>query len=303
MTLKPRLESFELKVLRSLNIRMNLKINEQSNYMYLKKGYDGERLFDKWLETLTNAHLILNDLLLEYNGTVFQIDTLLFYSDKIYHFEVKNYEGDFYIEADRWYALTGKEIKNPLLQLKRTESLLRQLLVKKRFNHTIESYLIFVNPKFHLYQAPLNLPIVFPTQLTRFMEKLKNKHSKLKDSHKKLAKELLSIHKDETPYNRLPEYQYDELEKGLICPLCHSMYTTFKPILVCNSCGEKERYPTAVLRAIEELQTLFPDKKITTSLIYDWCKIIKSKSTIRKTLKKKFKLVGYSKASYFVNHE
>lgn len=283
---------------------MHLKIKEHNNYIYLEKGYDGERKFDKWIETLSNEHLILNDLLLEYNGTVFQIDTLLFYSDKIYHFEVKNYEGDFFIEADKWYSLAGKEIKNPLLQLKRTESLLRQLLVKKSYNHhPIESYLIFVNPEFQLYQAPPDLPIIYPSQLTRFMEKLKNKLPKLKDSYKKLAKELLSIHINETKYSRLPEYQYDELEKGLICPVCHSMYTTFKTILVCTSCGGKERYPIAVLRAIEELQTLFPNKKITTNLIHDWCKIIKSKRTIRKILSKHFKLLGHNKSSYFVKRE
>ena len=49
-------------------------------------------------------------------------------------FEVKNYEGDYYYESDRLYMKPKSEINNPLIQLKRTESLLRQLFQSLRFN-------------------------------------------------------------------------------------------------------------------------------------------------------------------------
>ncbi|WP_264736692.1 nuclease-related domain-containing protein [Cytobacillus firmus] len=46
--------------------------------------------------------------MLDYSSTLFQIDSLLITVDCIYSFEVKNYEGDFYIEQDRWVHRTIK---------------------------------------------------------------------------------------------------------------------------------------------------------------------------------------------------
>jgi hypothetical protein len=191
------------------------------------------------------------------------------------------------------------EIKNPLHQLQRNESLFRRLLQDLGFNISIEPYLIFVNPEFQLYQTPLNLPIIFPTQLNRFMDKMKKRPSKLKDSHSKLAKQLLSLHLKEIPYSRLPEYHYEKLEKGIACPLCHTFYKHFtKTTLQCTSCGGREEYSTAVLRSIKEFKLLYPKRKITTNQINEWCHIIKAKKTIRKILSKNFKLIGYGKSSF-----
>ncbi|MFV8826503.1 nuclease-related domain-containing protein [Alkalihalobacterium sp. APHAB7] len=67
--------------------------------------------------------------------------------------EVKNYAGDFLIENDNWFSLPKKEIKNPLLQLKRSEDLLRRLFQDNGMNLTVEPHLVFVIPGFHLYQV------------------------------------------------------------------------------------------------------------------------------------------------------
>ncbi|MGN7297807.1 nuclease-related domain-containing protein [Ferdinandcohnia sp. SAFN-114] len=56
------------------------------------------------------------------------MDSLLVSPPKIHIFEVKNFEGDFLIEDNRMRLISGKEIKNPLIHLSRTESLFRQLL-------------------------------------------------------------------------------------------------------------------------------------------------------------------------------
>lgn len=169
MNVKSRDESLQLKALRSLTNRMKLSKKEKNDFLNLEKGFKGEQVFDDWLEHLSFEKLVLNDLLLECNNTLFQIDTLLLSPDSIYLFEVKNYQGDFYVEGDRWFASSKIEIKNPLLQLKRTESLFRRFLQVLGNPLPIESYLIFVNPEFHLYEAPLNFPIVYPTQLRRFI--------------------------------------------------------------------------------------------------------------------------------------
>ncbi|OIJ19135.1 hypothetical protein BKP45_14290 [Anaerobacillus alkalidiazotrophicus] len=144
------------------------------------------------------------------NNTNIQIDSLIISPVKIYLLDVKNYEGNYYIESDRWYSMPKSESKNPLLQLKRTETQLQRLLEDLRINLSVESYVVFVNPEFHLYQAPIDEPIIFPTQLNRFCNKLNLNTSKMKVNHSNLAEKLLSIHLSESPYKRIPDYNYDE---------------------------------------------------------------------------------------------
>ncbi|MFC0414338.1 nuclease-related domain-containing protein [Cytobacillus solani] len=215
MVIKPRSESKELKLYRMLNMRMDLSVEEVQYYGSLEKGFEGEIQFDAWLESLPESEnrLILNDLLLECNHTTFQIDSLLLVDETLYVFEVKNYEGDFYIDENgRWLTLSKKEIKNPLLQLERSESLLRQLLQNHGIKTHIEPYVIFINPNFQLYQAPLGQPIIFPTQLKRFSKKLPVKPANRKGIQ--IAEKLLSIHLKESPFKRLPKYTYEQLKKG-----------------------------------------------------------------------------------------
>jgi len=143
------------------------------------------------LEKLSGNYLILNDLLLEINNTIFQLDSLLIAQQIIYLFEVKNYEGDYYIKDDQWYSsFSGKEIKDPLLQLKRSESLLRKLLESIQSNFLIKSYFVFLNPEFTLLQASKELPIIYPNQINRFVKKLNPQFlSKLNQRGTKLAEQ------------------------------------------------------------------------------------------------------------------
>jgi hypothetical protein len=77
---------------------------------------------------------------------------------------------------------------------------LRQLLLNLGFNPQIDASVVFINPNFTLYQAPLNKPFIFPTQLDQYWDKLNTKPSKLNRKHKKLADQLISLHITESPY-------------------------------------------------------------------------------------------------------
>lgn len=46
MPLKPRTESDEMKILRSLNARMELSFEDKQHYSYLKKGYEGNYYYE-----------------------------------------------------------------------------------------------------------------------------------------------------------------------------------------------------------------------------------------------------------------
>ncbi|RFU69541.1 NERD domain-containing protein [Peribacillus saganii] len=301
MIIKSRSEPRELTLMRYLKTRKDLSANDENYFSTLEKGFKGEQMCDVWLGNLSDSWLIINDLCLERNNTVFQIDTLLVSHDIIHLIEVKNYEGDFYIEDEKWYSTSKSEIKNPLLQLKRSESLFRQILKDLGFTSQLEAHVIFINPEFHLYQAPLNLPIIFPAQLNRFKNKLNLKSPKLKDKHIRFAEQLVSCHLTESPYTRLSSYSYDLLEKGMPCAICTAFITELTGgLMVCNNCSCKEGVSSAVKRCVDEFQILFPDRKITTNVIQDWCKIIQSQKTIRRVLQKNFKSVGVGRSRYYV---
>lgn len=301
MVIKHRSVSVELKYLRSLMVRSQLAEKEKLYYMQYERGFEGEQKFDGLLKTvLTDDCLILQDLLLEYNNSFFQIDTLVIAPQKIYIFEVKNYEGDYYIEADRWYSVTGNEIKNPVHQINRSETLFRQFIQPLKINLTIQSQIIFINPEFTLFEASRKLPIILPTQLNKFLQSLTHSSTKLTQYHKKLADYLINNHVKNSPFTRLPNYQYDHLKKGVICDKCKSYMSFFnRKKLFCQSCNTTENIEVSVIRSVEEYKLLFPEKRVTVSNIMDWCMIIK-KRTIRRILQENYKQVGTNRFCYYI---
>ncbi len=300
MLLKPRTISRELRALRSLNARMILPPKDRKHYFNLEKGFQGELLFDEFTARLQNDLFVLNDLLLEVNNHIFQIDTLIITQSIIYPFEVKNYEGDYVFESRSFQSLNKKEIENPLDQLKRSKTLLRQLLQNLRIQLPIEGFVTFVNPAFTLYQAPLNEPIVFPTQINRLMNKLNETPSKLTPLHRKLADQLISLHLNDSPFTRLPSYSYDQLIKRIICSRCYSfMMPLGENKLICERCEYEEDAVSAILRSVEEIKLLFPNIKITTNIVSEWCQIFASKKKISRILKENYSLKGYGQWSYY----
>lgn len=297
---KPRSKTIELKTLEFLERRISLPAKTQMHYNNLVKGYEGELRFDEMIGNLVSDHLILNDLLLEVNNTTFQIDSLIMIQENIYLYEIKNYQGDYYFQGDQLFKRPQFEIINPLYQLSRSESLLKNLLLQLGFNPQIKSFVVFINPCFTLYQAPLDKPFIFPTQLKHHLEFLNSTAAKTTERNKKLANKLLSAHKTVSPYSQVPFYDYDSLRKGIICFRCNSFFVTVKHSkCICDTCGYIEDTAAAVLRAIREFQFLFPNNKITTNKIYDWCQVIPSHRTIRRILAKNFTAFGTGQWTYY----
>jgi hypothetical protein len=300
MILKYRYESAELKMMNLLEPRMEFTEKEKQRHFKLRKGYEGEVKYDEWMDGLLIEHLTLNDLLLEMNDTTFQIDSSVIVQDALLHFEVKNSEGDYYYEDELLKKMNGTEIKDPLLQLERSTSLLRQLLNSLAFHIEIKSYVVFINPEFTLYLALKNAPIILPSQLNRFMKKLNKKHSCLNNMHKKLAEKLLALLKVDNPYKRMPVYDYERLKKGIICGGCHHFLNTIvKSDFVCSHCGSHEKIDDAVLQSVAEIKLLFPERKITTALVYEWCNAKVPLKTIRRILNANLKSVGERHTRHF----
>jgi len=77
----------------------------------------------------------------------------------------------------------------------------------------VEASVIFINPEFTLYLAPMNLLITLPTQVNRFINDLNKTPSMLNDGHKKLAQKLISLHQTKNPFTILPKYIYEQQPK------------------------------------------------------------------------------------------
>lgn len=300
MIYKSRTESAELVMLRSLDNRMEVPEKDKQHYLSLQKGYDGEVMFDLLTSNLQCECIILNDLLFKINNTVFQIDSLIITAALLHFYEVKNFEGDFYYESDRLYTKSKTEINNPLTQLNRGVSLFRQLLQSLGFNMKIDASVVFINPAFTLYQTPLNKPFIFPTQIDRYIRTLNMIPSKLNNKHMKLAEQLVSLHCHDSPYKQLPTYTFEGLRKGITCFNCSSFSLASEGHnCICGDCGYEEKVAEAVIRSAKEYKLLFPDMKITTNLMYEWCGVVESKERIRKILGKNYKKLGVRQWAYF----
>ncbi|PEQ90299.1 nuclease [Bacillus sp. AFS006103] len=300
MPFKSRTKSDELKILSYLNTRMNLLENDKQYLSNLKKGFEGEVMFDLLTEKLQCNCLILNDLLLKVNHTTFQIDTLII-KDALHFFEVKNFQGDYYYEDKEFYSNKSDiEVLNPLVQIQRGESSLRKLLHKHGFNFPITSNVVFINPEFTLYQAPKNQPIIYPTQINGFIKNFDRISSKLNGRHRKLAELLVSLHSAKSPFTQVPSYDYHSLKKGNTCFVCHSFSMTVEGrVCRCLNCGHEELVETAILRSVEELRILFPGIKITTNIVHEWCRIVESKKRIGRILENNFKISGVHQWAFY----
>lgn len=301
MLLKARTESEELLALRSLDTRMELTPKEKFHYQNLERGYEGEVKFDSMLQDLCEERYIINDLLLEVNNSFFQIDTLLISQGIIHLLDIKNFQGDCYLKSDNLYSVTtGREYKNPINQINRSASLFRQLLQNLNQQYLVDASIIFINPEFTLYQAPLEQPFILPTQVNRFLRDINKGSSQLNDGHKKIAQKLMELHQSKNPFTKLPSYTYEKVKKGIFCRNCKSFHITIKHHnLVCNNCGELEKIDQAILRNVKEFSLLFPNQKITTQAIYDWCKLDLCKRTYSRVLKANFNSIGNTKNTYY----
>lgn len=132
------------------------------------------------------------------------------------------------------------------------------------------------------------------------MKKISESSSRLNKMHTKFVEILMSQHINESPFSRVRDYDYTTMRKGIICEKCKFFFVICnKRDLVCDTCSHKETVESAILRCTEEVKFLFPEKKITTNTIHEWCNTLVSKKTIRRILSRHFKKMGHGKYTYY----
>ena len=300
MIIKARVKSIEMQILKFLYIREVLNKNEAARYLRILKGFEGEVQFDELLEKLITDCLIVNDLLLEWGDKFFQIDSMLIFSDAIYIYDIKNFEGDHYYDHEKFKKRPDIDMNDPCLQLQRCETLLRRLLKQLGYHYPVNASLVFINPQFTMYQAPMDKPIIYPTQLDQLIKNLNARPSKITEHQRRLAEKLNSLHIPKFPYQQPPEYTFESLPKGPFCFQCHSFNVgVMGKNCVCKDCDYEESTTTTVLRAAEEFKCLFPEEKLTVNGIFEFLNALLTKQQIRRALKKIYKLIWVGRWSYY----
>lgn len=300
MIYKERIKPKTLLIRECLSRRMVFTKEEQDIFYNQGKGFDGEGQWDLRTGKLICDCLVLNDLFLEVKGNSFQIDALLLANNKIYLYDVKNFEGTFYYEDGQMFFPSGKEIKNPFRQLETAASSLRRLLQQLGYSYPIEMAVVFINPTFVLFQAPLDLPVLFLPQLDVHFQMLNRIRTPITARQKRLAEKLCSLHIKESRFEKRPVYHYEDVRKGACCARCKS-FSLFETghYCACRECGHRERTAELILRHVSEFQLLFPELKITTRSIQEWCQIIKNPLKIQRVLKRTFTSTGRYKGMHY----
>ena len=93
MAYKDRIKPEVLRIYEILLTRTKISKDAYYYFLNLKKGFDGESLFDEYTKQFKIDHLFLNDLQLEIRNSSFQIDALMISTKVLVLYEIKNFEG------------------------------------------------------------------------------------------------------------------------------------------------------------------------------------------------------------------
>lgn len=217
-------------------------------------------------------------------------------------FEVKNWSGSFVYQDGQFMSRrSAKPYKNPTEQLGRCVSNMQYLLRKLGYDFEVIGRVVFINPSFYLYGAPLDQPFLFAPELADWVKGLNRFDGWVNERHRSLAALLVS--KDcpaKVDFEILPEFTFNGLKKGLDCCSCGSFTTKVVGQRVrCLDCGAVERTEEAIVRMAEELAQLFPKTKITSRLVGEYCGGRLSRQRINRSLSGKYEGRGRTRGRHF----
>lgn len=297
LEIPPELLTYQILLQRSL-----LSRDEWMQHDRLHQGYVGEKVLEQFIHDVKSDKMIaLFDCLFEVNETEFQIDCLLLTSDTVILLEAKHYNGDYFLENEKFFHFkTKREIRSPLLQSERAKYLLKQLLSQLGVNLDVQSYIVFTNKNFHLYGSMPQLPMIFRAQLERFLQKIDANAGGLTDQSHRLARLLSKRKKEQSRYARMPKYNLDEMKRGVFCEGCRGeLERENRHQFICMHCDIFYQVSQVILYATATFQILFPKEKITTKTIVEWCGGVLTRKGIRSTLQKHLQYHENGRYSYY----
>src|SRR5690625_3725187 len=136
-----------------------------------------------------------------------------------------------------------------------------------------------------IYEATPRLPMIFPAQVRRFLQKINANVPVPTENTMSLLQRLGGKRKERSSFERLPEYDLSQLRRGVFCEYCFAeLLRLGRQRFVCSQCSKDFHIDDLVLFAIAQFHLLFPQDRITTKRIVDWCGGVFSKNGIRRIL-------------------
>ena len=304
MIYKKRKKPTVLAMLEVLHNRSQLGAKVHKYYINQKKGYYGECCFDVLTQKLVCECLVLNDLPFLDDGNEFQIDALIITAYAIYLYEIKNYEGTYYYKEGFFHSVFSDfKFESPIEWLNRKETYLQKILHDRGINLPIKSFTVFINPEFTLYDISYSEKVILPTAIPKHFRQMNQLDGELNQEHTNVARKLCEVSAKYIPRLKgVPDYEYEDLKKGLICENCgdfiHEVQDKRKTI-TCTGCGHRELAADCVFRHMEECIMMFPERKLAVKLVYSWCGGTVTEKRIRYAFKKNYQAQGYGRGRYY----
>lgn len=281
-----------------------LDVDQEKDFYRETTGFIGEKIIADILEKeLVVKPLIIFDYRFEIDGNERQIDCLLIFQHECILIEVKNYTGEYLFDSNEMYFASNKERleQQPFSQIGTTKSMLKKLFDEKDIRMKITEKIIFPNQDFYMYNDHRDLPTVYAATLSQFIDELNKKSCWLNDKHQNILQKLMSSRVSLSKYYLPIQCEFEVLKKGITCGQCEGwLQLNERKKLVCNTCAQNENFDTAIIRGAKEFSTLFPDKKITISVMAEWIDYKISRSTLYRILNKHLKAEGSYKSRYYL---
>lgn len=267
MILNARKVSKELLFYRALSRRWELNPKLQKLWMNQERGYEGEIIYDQiYDESLSHLH-IFRGVYLNIENSMVQCDSLIVSDNGFLVHEIKNYNGNYKYESEKWFVRNFEISEDPLLQLRRTMSRLVKLRYENNINFEVEGRVIFPNVDFALECSDEKVwpATIMRNQLKRYLLSLKD----LPVTHyADSLVEIIQSHMVEDPYfDKVADF--DQLKKGAYCRACGSFDLIKTNVhFNCQVCSHQDTIHTVVLSAIADLNILFSNQDITRNKVW-----------------------------------
>lgn len=244
-----------LTVMKCLDGRVAFDEKEERYFRNWMSGALGEALVENGAMFLDRHVARIHDLVIVEDRTC-QIDALWIGSRSIYLLEVKHWEGVYTVDAQGFQVIAH----DPLHQLERTKRMVERILKRMGVTLPVEARLVFTNPNMTLYGLSQEMPIVMPSQIERYFQKIAAAESTISDWQIRLGKKLAELHATHNPHQNLMAYTRESVRSGILCAACRvPMQTHNRWKLMCPECQAVEKKADCFHRTRWELEVLFPE--------------------------------------------
>ena len=293
-----RNKSLRHRVLESYYYRTKLSHGDYRNLVDEIQGYRGELEYDVVMSELRADFLLVNDLMVPYGKSQFQVDGLVGYGDTIIHHEVKNYTGTYVMGGEECVSEQGHRI-DLYSQISSVNTRLYNLARRWGYRIKIISYTIFIHPEFQINGLDNDGRIVFAHQFPAHVRELLNNPLEPSTQVKGFLERLMDI--DNLEYRPPDMPYYTDTRPGILCPHCHSFEKTgTRQTWGCGKCGFEEKVLDAIGRTVMEYHEMDPGVPITTQNAFHWCGGQFDKQQVRRALKKHFNQLENGRGTTYV---